>query len=228
MQKKIIVLDEQPVVKEGLESFFADYSDMNILAGADNLVNCLEIMRQASIDVVLMDLALPGVSGKEAIRIIHEENQDVAIVVYTDRRDEAFVYQAFKAGARGYLLKSTPMEEIVSAIRRVNMDQYILDPELSPAIIDFYLEHRELEEDLLGDYHKLTDREKQVFRLIANGEETRAIADVLCVSPKTVAKHRSAIKKKLALNNPVEMTQYAIRIGILQQDDFDKEPEQIL
>ena len=206
-QKKIIILDEQPVVLEGLESFFEEYSDIEILAGTDSFVNCMDIIRQTSVDVVLMDLALPDISGKEAIRILHEENSDVAIMVYTDRKDEAYVFQAFKAGARGYLLKSTPMEEILSAIRRVNMDQYILDPELSPAIVDFYLEHRELENDPLGDYHKLTDREKQVFRLLANGEETQSIADVLYVSPKTVAKHRSSIKKKLDLNNPGERTQ---------------------
>lgn len=226
--RNILILDEQPVVKEGLESFFADYSDINILAAVDNFMDCLKMMRQTRLDVVLMDLALPDLSGKEAIRILHEENHDIAIIIYTERKDEVFVYQALKAGARGYLLKSTPMEEVVNAIRRINMDEYILSPELSPAIIDFYLKHRDLEEDPLGEYHKLTDREKQVFLLIANGGNTQNISELLCISPKTVAKHRTSIKKKLYLDNPVEMAQYAIRIGILNQEDFAKEPEQIL
>lgn len=226
--RNILILDEQPVVKEGLASFFADYPDINVLADADNVMDCLEEMRQARPDVVLMDLALPDVSGKEAIRILHEENQDIAIIIYTDRKDEVFVFQALKAGARGYLLKSTPMEEVVNAIRRINMDDYILSPELSPAIIDFYLKHRDLEADTLGGYQKLTDREKQVFRLIANGLSTQEIAELLCISPKTVAKHRMSIKKKLSLDNPVEMTQYALRIGILDQEDFAKDPEQIM
>jgi len=226
--RNILILDEQPVVKEGLESFFAEYPDINILAAVDNFMDCLKIMRQTPLDVVLMDLALPDVSGKEAIRILHEENQDIAIIIYTERKDEVFVYQALKAGARGYLLKSTPMEEVVNAIRRINMDEYILSPELSPAIINFYLKHRDLEEDLLGEYQKLTDREKQVFLLIANGGNTQNISELLCISPKTVAKHRTSIKKKLCLDNPVEMAQYAIRIGILNQEDFAKEPEQIL
>ncbi len=226
--RNILILDEQPVVKEGLESFFAEYPDINILADADNVMDCLDKMRQTRLDVVLMDLALPGVSGKEAIRILHEENQDIAIIIYTDRKDEVFVLQALKAGARGYLLKSTPMEEVVNAIRRINMDEYILSPELSPAIIGFYLKHRELEEDPLGEYQKLTDREKQVFRLIANGVNTQEISELLCLSPKTVAKHRMSIKKKLSLDNPVEMAQYAIRIGILDQEDFAKDPEQML
>jgi two-component system response regulator NreC len=226
--RNILILDEQPVVIEGLESFFADYSDIKILAAVDNFMDCLKMMKQTRLDVVLMDLALPDVSGKEAIRILHEENQDIAIIIYTERKDEVFVYQALKAGARGYLLKSTPMEEVVNAIRRINMDEYILSPELSPAIIDFYLKHRDLEEDPLGEYHKLTDREKQVFLLIANGGNTQKISELLCISPKTVAKHRTSIKKKLYLDNPVEMAQYAIRIGILNQEDFAKEPEQIL
>ena len=226
--RNILILDEQPVVKEGLESFFADYPDINILAECDGLADCLDEMRQVRPDVVLMDLALPDVSGKEAIRVLHEEDREMAIIIYTDRRDEVFVYQALKAGARGYLLKSTPMEEVVNAIRRIDMDEYILSPELSPAIIDFYLKHRDLEDDSLGEYQKLTDREKQVFRLFANGVDTQEVSEILCISPKTVAKHRSSIKKKLSLNNPVEMAQYAIRIGVLDQDDFDKEPDQIL
>lgn len=224
----ILILDEQPVVKQGLESFLSEYPDLNIVACAGNAQEGLEKMRQGPLDVVLMDLALPDMSGKEAIRLLHGENQNVAIIIYSERKDEAFVYQALKAGARGYLLKNTPMEEVVKAIRRTHMDEYILSPELSPKIIDFYLEHRNLAEDRLGDYQELSDREKQVFRLIANGGETGEIAEVLCISPKTVAKHRTAIKKKLALNNPVEMAQYAMRIGILRQEDFAKEPEQII
>jgi two-component system response regulator NreC len=224
----ILILDEQPVVQEGLESFLKDYSDLNIVAGAASAREALEKLQGIAVDVVLMDLALPDMSGKEAIRLFHEENQDAAIIVYSDRKDEAFVYQALKAGARGYLLKNTRMEEIVNAIRRIHMDEYILSPELSPAIIDFYLKHRDIGEDRLGHYQELTDREKQVFRLIANGESTQEISEVLYISPKTVAKHRTAVKKKLALNSSVEMTQYAIRIGILNQEDFAKDPKQIL
>jgi two-component system response regulator NreC len=224
----ILILDEQPVVKEGLESFLAEYPDLNLVAFADSALEALEKLKSLPLDVVLMDLALPDMSGREAIRLFREESKDVAIIIYSERKDEAFVYQALKAGARGYILKSTPMEEVIYTIRRIHMDEYILSPELSPKIIDFYLEHRDVEEDLLGDYQELTDREKQVFRLLANGEETRAIAEVLCISPKTVAKHRSSIKKKLSLNSPVEMTQYAIRIGLLSQEDFQKEPEQLL
>jgi len=224
----ILLIDEQPVVREGLESFLMDYADLEIVAFANTAREGLDQVKRRPLDVVLMDLALPDMSGREAIRLIHDENPKLAVIVYSDRSDEAFVYQSLKAGARGYLLKSTPLEEVVDAIRRIHMDEYILSPELSPTIIDFYLEHRDLGEDYLGDYQELTDREKQVFRLLANGGITHEIAEVLCISPKTVAKHRTSIKKKLSLNSPVEMTQYAMRIGILNQEDFEKEPKQIL
>ena len=224
----ILLIDEQPVVREGLDSFLVDYSDLDIVAFANNAQDGLQQVRKRPLDVVLMDLALPDMSGREAIRLIHDENPKLAIIVYSDRSDEVFVYQSLKAGARGYLLKSTPLEGVVSAIRRIHMDEYILSPELSPTIIDFYLEHRDLGEDYLGDYQELTDREKQVFRLIANGGITREIAELLCISPKTVAKHRTSIKKKLSLGSPVEMTQYAIRIGILSQEDFEKDSKQVL
>jgi two-component system response regulator NreC len=205
-----------------------DYADLEIVAFANTAQEGLDQVKRRPLDVVLMDLALPDMSGREAIRLIHDENPKLAIIVYSDRSDEAFVYQSLKAGARGYLLKSTPLKEVVNAIRKIHMDEYILSPELSPTIIDFYLEHRALGEDYLGDYQELTDREKQVFRLIANGGITHEIAEVLCISPKTVAKHRTSIKKKLSLNSPVEMTQYAMRIGILNREDFEKEPKQIL
>lgn len=225
---RILLIDEHPVVREGLESFLVDFADLEIAAIADNAREGLEQVKRRPLDVILMDLALPDMSGREAIRLIHAENPHVAIIVYTDRSDEAFVCQSLKAGARGFLLKSTPLKEVVNAIRKIHMDEYILSPELSPAIIDFYLEHRDLGEDYLAGYQDLTEREKQVFRLIANGGNTREIGDVLCISPKTVAKHRTSIKKKLSLNSPVEMTQYAMRIGILSQEDFDKGPKQIL
>lgn len=223
----ILLIDEQPVVREGLESFLMDYADLDIVAFARNAREGLNQVKRRPLDVVLMDLALPDMSGSEAIRLIHSENPKVAIIVYSDRSDEVFVYQSLKAGARGYLLKSTPLKEVVNAIRRVNFDEYILSPGVSPTIIDFYLEHRDLGSDLLGDYQELTDREQQVFRLIANGEITREIAEILCISPKTVAKHRISIKKKLSLSSPVQMTQYAMRIGILSHEDFEKEPKQM-
>ncbi|MGK2907215.1 MAG: response regulator [Desulfuromonadales bacterium] len=221
----ILLIDEQPVVREGLESFLMGYADLDIVAYANNAQDGLKQVRNRPLDVVLMDLALPDMSGREAIRLIHGENPKVAIIVYSNRSDEVFVYQSLKAGARGYLLKSTPLKEVVNALRRIHMDEYILSRELSPTIINFYLEHRDLGEDCLGDYQELSDREKQVFRLIAHGGITREVADVLCISPKTVAKHRTSIKKKLSLNSSVEMTQYAMRIGILSQEDFAKEPK---
>lgn len=223
----ILLIDEQPVVREGLESFLTDYADLEIVAFAGSAREGLDQVKRRPLDVVLMDLALPDMKGSEAIRLIHGENPKVAIIVYSERSDEVFVYQSLKAGARGYLLKKTPLKEVVSALRRVNLDEYILSPGLRPAIIDFYLEHRDLGEDQLGDYQELTDREQQVFRLIAMGEMTREIADILCISPKTVAKHRTAIKKKLSLSSPVQMTQYALRIGILSQEDFEKESKQL-
>lgn len=225
---QILIVDEQPVVREGLDSYLEEYADLTVAGFAGNAKDAVDTLRRLHPEVILMDLALPDMSGKEAIRLFREECPEAAVIIYTDRKDEAFVYQALKAGARGYLLKSSPMEEVVKAIRRVNMDEYILSPDLSPAIIEFYLAHRELGDDQLGAYQELTEREQQVFRLLANGEETQGIAELLCISPKTVAKHRSSIKKKLALHTPVEMTQYAMRIGILKQEDFDKSPEQIL
>ena len=211
----ILIIDDHPVVTEGLKSFLQEYPDISILAEADSAKSGLELLRHAPVDVVLMELVLPDMDGPEAIQLYHEEYPDLAILVYTNSDDESAIYRSLKAGANGYLLKKTPLEQIVEALRNVRLQKYILSPELSPAIVDFYLENRDLSDDYLGEYDALTEREKQVFRLLAEGQETQQIADFLCISPKTVAKHRSAIKKKLLLNNVAEMAQYAISLGLI-------------
>jgi len=170
------------------------------------------------VDVIVQDLFSAKLASPEAIRLYLDEKPGLGVIVYSGREDEVAVFETLKAGARGYVLKNTPIDELVAAIREVHQGGYFLSPGLNPAIIKFYLEHREEEEDQLSEYQLLTDREKQVFRLLADGKQTNDISDILCISPKTVAKHRAAVKKKLALSTTAEMAQYAIRLGVINVD----------
>ncbi|MEJ2469870.1 MAG: response regulator transcription factor [Desulfuromonadales bacterium] len=220
---QLLIVDDEPVVRQGMESFLADYPDLCIIALAESVLDALAKLRQFSVDVILTETCLPDMDGPEAIRLFREEAPEAVVLIYSHNREEAAIFRGLKAGAKGYLLKSAPLEDVANAIRRIHMDEYILSPDLNPAIIEFYLQNREIGDDALAEYQGLTDREKQVFRLLAQGQQTREIGEVLCISPKTVAKHRSSIKRKLALKNPAEMAQFAMRIGILHAaDNCDK------
>jgi DNA-binding NarL/FixJ family response regulator len=212
---RLLIVDAHPIIEEGLEFLFEDHPDLKIAATASDGLEGLEKLRQVPVDVVLVEISLPEVDGVEAIRLFLEERPELPILVYSGQNDETTVFRALKAGARGYILKTAPLPELIEAIRKVKRGDYALSTSLNPAIIEFYIEHRDQGFDPLAEYETLTEREKQVFRLLADGHQTREIADVLCISPKTVAKHRVAVKKKLALKNPAEMAQYAMRIGII-------------
>jgi len=217
-QVRLLIVDTHPIIEEGLELLFEEYPDLDIVATAGDGLEGLEKLRQLQVDVVLLEMVLPEVGGVETIRLYLDEKPELPILVYSGQHDESTVFRALKAGAKGYILKTAPLSELIEGIHKVYSGDYALSPSLNPAIIEFYIEHRDRGFDPLADYETLTEREKQVFRLLANGQQTREVADILCISPKTVAKHRIAIKKKLSLTNAAEMAQYAIRLGILSVD----------
>ena len=213
---RLLIVDQHPIVEEGLEVLLEEYPDIAVSATANSSVQGLELLRQIAVDVAVIGLNLPEMDVTEAIRLYLAENPELAIIIYSAAGEEASVFEALKAGARGYILKSSPVSQLVEAIREIYRGGYALSPSLSPDIIEFYLEHRgKRQGDQLAGYQMLTEREKQVFRLLALGKQTREIADILCISPKTVAKHRVAAKKKLDLENAVEMAQYALRLGLI-------------
>jgi len=218
---QVLIVAEYPVVEEGLGYLLQGFVDIEVVATASNGVEGLRKIRDLPIDVIIQDLPSSDLSAPEAIRLYLEEKPQLGVVVYSGNDDEVAVFEILKAGARGYILKNAPIAELVDAIREVHQGGYALSPSLNPSIIQFYLEHRKDADDQLSEYQLLTDREKQVFRLLADGKQTSGISDILCISPKTVAKHRAAVKKKLALNTSAEMARYAIRLGVINVESAE-------
>lgn len=212
---QVLIVAEYPVVEEGLNYLLRDYLDIEVAATASNGVEGLQQLRQLPIDVIVQDLTSAELGGPETVRLYLAEKPQLGVIEYSSQEDEVAVFETLKAGARGYVLKNAPIDELIDAIREVHKGGYFLSASLNPSIIQFYLEHREEADDQLSEYQLLTDREKQVFRLLADGKQTNDISDILCISPKTVAKHRAAVKKKLALSTTAEMAQYAIRLGLI-------------
>ncbi|MGE4580221.1 MAG: response regulator [Desulfuromonadales bacterium] len=209
-------MDQHPVVGAGLELLLERHSDIEVSATASDGTTGLQWLRERAIDVVVMDLHLPDMDGVEAIRLYLEERKELPIVIFTEQGEEVAVYRALKAGARGYLLKCAEISELVAAIHEVHGGGYALSAALNPSIVNVYLAHRDEGRDSLGKYQALSTREKQVFRLLAMGRQTMDISEILYISPKTVAKHRAAVKKKLNLANAAQMAQYAIQLGVIR------------
>lgn len=214
---KILVADDHAVVRAGLEQLLNSQPDMEVVGEAKDGREALEKAKSIRPDVTLLDIAMPGLSGLEAVRLIKEAVPNTKIVVLSMHEKEAYVHQAFASGALAYVLKASPSSDVLEGIRAANRGEYFLSSKMRAEVIGRYLESRR-EEPAVRGYDLLSDREQQVFRLMVEGNSTRQIADVLCVSPKTVEKHRGNVMNKLDIHDLVALVKYAIKIGIIDPE----------
>lgn len=215
---RLLIVDDHPIIEEGLVFFLEKYPEITVVATAKDGLEGLAKLRQSDPDLILLDLGMPKLDGVEAIRLYLREKPEVGIIVFTGQKSDVHIYQALDAGARGYVLKGSPITQVVEALRAVQGGNYWMSPELSNVVIPSYLRRGAGEFDTLAEFKALTNREQQVFRLLAKGKSTQEISDLLYISPKTVAKHRVCVKDKLNLKNPAEMAQYAAKIGLMDND----------
>lgn len=213
-QLRVLLVDDHPIIVDGLLVFLNNYQDIAVVGTANSGMDGLAKLRQLHPDCVTLDLSMPDMSGLEAIRLYLKEKPELGIIVYTGRAEDVLVYEALQAGARAYVVKGAPVSALVSALREVHRGGYWLSHELSPAIIKRYLRHQEPAGDEFSEYNALSDREKQVFLLLARGKTPREIGEALYISIKTVSKHQTSIKSKLHLKNAAAMANYAMRIGV--------------
>lgn len=212
--RRLMVVDDHPIIEQGLKIFLESYPDIELVGTAQDGKQGLKLLREKNPDVILLDLAMPGIDGIEAIRLYLTEKPDVNILVFSGMKKDVYVYQALEAGAHGYVLKGSPISKIIEAIREVGQGGFWLSPEVNYLVFKSFVKGKQREPGAIDNFKSLTQREQQVFRLLAQGKSTTEVADILCISPKTVAKHRVAVKTKLKLNNVAEMANYAASIGL--------------
>ncbi|MEJ2717688.1 MAG: response regulator transcription factor [Deltaproteobacteria bacterium] len=212
---KVLIADDHSIVRDGLRQLINSQADMKVVSEAKDGRDALEKARSARPDVVLLDIGMPQLSGLDVARLIKERLPDCRIVVLSMHENEAYVHQLLDAGALGYVLKTSASTEVLEAIRAASRNEFFLSSSVNAEVINSYLKNRR-EKPVTRGYDLLTEREQQVFRLIAEGNTTAQIAEILCVSPKTVEKYRANITSKLGLQNLVEMVKYAVKIGIVQ------------
>ncbi|RJQ50459.1 MAG: DNA-binding response regulator [Desulfobacteraceae bacterium] len=215
---RILVADDHSVVREGVRQLLKNQPDMEIAGEAQDGREVLERAKALKPDVTILDIAMPHLSGLETVRLIREAVPTTRIVIFSMFKKEAYIYRALRAGAMGYVLKTAPGLDVVDAVRMAYHDQYFLCSEINAEVIKKFLQDEEKKAPETGEYGLLTDREQQIFRLVVEGNSTKQIADILCVSPKTVEKHRSNIIKKLGIHDSIAMMKYAIRIGIVDPE----------
>ncbi len=209
---KILICDDQAVIRDGLEMLLSLEKDFQIVGCAQDGQEALELAAQKSPDLVLMDLKMPGMNGIEATREIRKKFPRVKILVLTTYDDDEWVFDAIRAGASGYLLKDTPRQKIVEAIRGTLAGKTFVDPSVAGKLLQQVAGHPSQPASLLAQ--KLTERELDVLRLLAKGMTNAEIAAALYLSEGTVRNHISAILEKLGVSDRTQAAVIAIQHGL--------------
>jgi len=211
---RLLLVDDHQIVRAGLRMLFLAEEDMEIVGEAGGGAEGVTAVADLQPDVVIMDVAMPGMSGIEATRRIKEASPDTAVIALTMHEDEQYFFEMLNAGASGYVPKRAAPDDLVSAIRAVSQGQVFLYPSLAKFLVQDFLQRTE-ESGLSSIAEELTPREREVLIAIAEGNTNREIAELLTISVKTVDRHRENIMRKLNLHNRVELVKYAIEKGLI-------------
>lgn len=205
---RVLVVDDHPIVREGLVELLNRESNISVCAEADRAESAMQVLRSEKIDLAIVDLSLPGLSGIELIRNIHAEFEDLTILVLSMHDEQFYAERALRAGARGYVMKEESSEKLVEAIRQVHRGELFVSDDIAKKLLFRIVAG---EGDDLQPVHRLSDRELEVFQLIGQGYSTRKIAEMLHLSVKTIESYRANIKEKLDLKNAAELMQHAVK-----------------
>lgn len=213
MKIKVLVADDHDLVRHGLTRMLEDNDDIEVVAQAQTGEEAIALCRDHDIQVVLMDVQMPGIGGLEATRKICHQYPNIKIVVVTARDEEPFPSKLLKAGASGFVTKGAGMDEMVTAVREVMKGKRYLSPQIAQqmALKSFSNEGE-------SPFDLLSERELQICMMVINCQKVQEISDKLCLSPKTVNSYRYRIFEKLDISSDVELTRLAIRHGMLDAE----------
>jgi DNA-binding NarL/FixJ family response regulator len=215
-QNTVVLVEDHTILRHGLRSLLTAAGKVQIVGEAGDGQSAIRCILETEPDLVILDLNMPKMDGFSVVTEVKKQQPGIKILVLTMHNDDAYVLKAFKTGVDGYCLKSSSQDELMSAVNTVLSDKRFISPEISDKVLEGYLEaNRKLKKQ--SDWDSLTQREKEVLKLVAEGYQNKEIAEYLFISPKTVEKHRANIMKKTDLHSASALTAYAIEKGLLKQ-----------
>jgi DNA-binding NarL/FixJ family response regulator len=212
----IVLAEDHTILREGLKSLLSSQPDLKIVGEAGDGLEAIRCVRDHSPDMILLDLSMPRMTGLDAIKEIRRVNADTKIIVLTVHSTEEYILATLQAGADGYVLKEAHSTELMTAIRHVFAGRRYLSPSISGTIIDGLLQGKKAS-SIKSAWETLTQREREILKLIAEGHKNKDIADLLCISLKTVEKHRANLMEKLDLHNVAALTALAAEKGLINK-----------
>jgi two-component system response regulator NreC len=217
MTVTVLLADDHPIVRQGLRHLLEAEPDLKIIGEASDGLQAVQLTEKFKPNVLIVDIMMPDLNGLEVLRQVKDRSPATCSIVLSMQSADVYVVEALKAGALGYVLKETGPSELVNAVQQVIGGKRYLSPRLSERLIDVLLQTTE--ELTLDPYETLTNREREVLQMAAEGMTTSAIAKRLSISPRTAELHRGRMMDKLGLNNQTELIRYALKRGILPMDN---------
>ena len=215
---RVLIVDDHAIVRDGIRALLAADKDVQVVGEAGGGHEAIELARKLTPDVIVMDIAMPDLGGLEATLAIRAERPDSRIVVLSQYSDASYVRRFLKAGVAGYVLKKAAGADLVAAIHSVARGGLVLDPEIARDALAGETPADPSHEAAGDEYERLTDREKQVLKLVAEGRSNKEVAALLDISIKTAMSHREHVMEKLRAHNRTDLIRFALRHGVIRAD----------
>jgi DNA-binding NarL/FixJ family response regulator len=209
----VLLADDHHIVREGIKMLLEAQSDISVIGEASDGLRAVELAIRLKPLILMVDLMMPGLSGLEVTKQVKQHQSRTKVIILSMYSNEAYVMQALRNGASGYVVKESNVSDMVQAVREVASGRPYLSPSISRLAMEAYIE--KAKSSALDPYDTLTDREKEVLHLIAEGFSSAKIAARLFISPRTAESHRANVMKKLGLQTPTDLIKYALKKGLI-------------
>lgn len=213
---RVLIADDHSFVREGVGQLISAQADLEVVSSVDNGTNLIQQARNLRPDVIVLDISMPDLNGLDLLALLPRVSPASRVVVLSFHREPMMIQQAMSSGALGYVAKTAPVGELLDAIRAVSNGRTFLSSHIDP-VLQGTADPAAMSAP--QPYDLLSEREQQVFRLVVHGKTNQQIGELLCISPRTVEKHRAALMQKLGIKDTVGLMRCAVKLGVLLADE---------